>query len=508
MKAFRSAVSWQLVYTSLLTGSLMLLALSRYLHLSADFPADLGVGPALYTDEGWWARNALNWVRNGHWYVDDGYNPIVSLPVLPLLQTVWFKVFGVSLSVARALTATCTVVVSFLVFLIARSEIDRRFVWIAPFIVLGNYAIFAFSRLALLEMPMLMFMLLSIWLLLKSNNNLTLLMSSAAFLAAVLTKTTAVFALPIVLYLIFVGTPQSLPLKIRFCFVWLLFFGLGYGLYSLLFVQAQAPSASYFSGYNVAGKLIYKDVFNFLNGPPRAIKRSLQIFPILFPCLLWVIATLTRIKAYQRSLLFQISVLWSVFAIGLFSISNYAPPRYFVVLIVPIALCIPLALQALFSSGSAAAVSSIGRRLFLSAVVVAMVVSLGRTSLYLRSPEFSFVNMASAISAQVAQQPGIVMGKFADTLALASPAGTPITSINDKMGFRSLDYRLNKFQPNYYVFIGSVQENGFVEDCDYSIPAMIQRQYQLQLVDTFDVFRNRVYQRPVFLYRMSPDMEP
>ncbi len=77
-----------------------------------------------YTDEGWWSRNALSFVRDGHWYIDDGYNTVFSLPVLSLLQVAWFKVFGASLTAARLLNVLFSVVISGLVYAIARREIE------------------------------------------------------------------------------------------------------------------------------------------------------------------------------------------------------------------------------------------------------------------------------------------------------------------------------------------------------------------------------------------------
>ena len=91
----------------LLVGTILIIfALIRFINLSADCPVGITSPGVIYTDEGWWTRNAVSFVRNGNWYLDDGYNPIVNLPTIPLLQSLWLKVFGVSLASARALAAS------------------------------------------------------------------------------------------------------------------------------------------------------------------------------------------------------------------------------------------------------------------------------------------------------------------------------------------------------------------------------------------------------------------
>ena len=521
------------VLTGLVVLLLVALGLLRFAYLNADFPTGFplgfGVKGMLYTDEGWWSRNAVAWVREGRWYIDDGYNPIVNLPVLPLLQAVWFKVFGISLTTARALTATATLGVSALVYVFARREISPRWAWLAPFLVVSNYAIFAFSRLALLEMPMLLLMLLSLWLasLGRRSSTLTTIGSAAVLVVAALTKTTALFALPLLVFVAFCQH-KSRQTKIRHVLIWLLCFGLLYCAYHVFFVRVKPESYEYFSSYNLSGKLIHRTFLSYIDGPARAVRRSLQLFPVLFPCLLISMVFLVKQAAYRKSFLFRISLFWSCLSMAAFSVSNYAPPRYFVVLIVPIALVIPLALQSLFegaalaegaAGGAVSGLYPVRRQLRLprdrflhnkrwqawllgGVFSVAIALSLARIGLYLRAPDFSFNAMAKAVSAQVAASPNasrVVMGPFADTVALAAP----IEAINDDMGFRSLSYRFTELNPGYYLFVGPVEEAGNIADFDHEAPRVLPDYFTLELVDTFEVFQNRIYPESVSLYRLT-----
>ena len=57
-----------------------------------------------YTDEGWYGDAAIRHYELGHWYVPGDFNPAAALPVWPLLEAVLFRFTGVSLAGARALT--------------------------------------------------------------------------------------------------------------------------------------------------------------------------------------------------------------------------------------------------------------------------------------------------------------------------------------------------------------------------------------------------------------------
>ena len=73
----------------------------------ADFPNhSIWMDWAKYTDEGWYGDAAIRHYQLGHWNVPGDFNPAAALPVWPLLEMVLFRVTGVSLVAARALTVT------------------------------------------------------------------------------------------------------------------------------------------------------------------------------------------------------------------------------------------------------------------------------------------------------------------------------------------------------------------------------------------------------------------
>lgn len=138
--SFKFAIHRQNLFRFVIWLLLGLMAWLRFSNISADPP--LGFTGSIrytYTDEGWWARNAVAIVREGQWYIDDGYNPIFSLPVVPLLQTLWFKIFGVSLTAARSLNAVLTIILSGLVYLLTKRFIKSDLALLAPLVILTNF---------------------------------------------------------------------------------------------------------------------------------------------------------------------------------------------------------------------------------------------------------------------------------------------------------------------------------------------------------------------------------
>ena len=515
-----------------------LLAYVRFVFLGADFPIDLGGYGMAYTDEGWWSRNAVAWVREGSWYIDDGYNTITNLPVLPIIQIVWFKLFGVGLVSARAISVVCSLLVSGGVYLLARRELSVSFAWIAPFIVLTDYSVFVYSRLALLEMPMLVFLLASLWLATAIQKGVAfnaiycVVLSGLCFTLAILTKTTALFALPVIAIALFFQMSSSgeqssqetairqnvvalnpAAFRLRLLLIWLLAVGVSLGICYLILNQAgDVASQTYFSNHNVAAK-VPQGLFNFIKGPARVIKRSFTLYPLLFPGLLGAIALLAKAGKTKSSPLFRIVVLWTGAALCAFSLSDFAAPRYFLVLTVPIALAIPLWLESVWHRSKSEKVSlhrslhrSLRRPLLGTLVALAFsastALSLFNVGSYLWRPQFTLIETANTINKYVASEESrsnTLLGHFADTIALATD---DIEAVNDRMGFQPLDDRLKTFDPGYYVSIGPIGSLG--KKIDLEIQTTLENNYQLVLLNKFELFQKQDFGQPVFFYRLDP----
>src|ERR1700729_1730084 len=92
------------IQVALLLVSAIFLGLHA-VHLQADFPNHSPwMDWSKYTDEGWYGDAAIRHFQRGHWYVPGDFNPAAALPVWPLVESVIFRVTGVGVVPARALT--------------------------------------------------------------------------------------------------------------------------------------------------------------------------------------------------------------------------------------------------------------------------------------------------------------------------------------------------------------------------------------------------------------------
>jgi len=202
-------------------------------HLNADFPNHSPwMDWAKYTDEGWYGDAAIRHFQRGRWYIPGDFNPAVALPVWPLLESLVFRFTGVSLQSARALTVGIfagILLVSYLLLSrchsLSQSVRGRHRSSSAPAIAVLLLAVspfcYAFSRLAILE-PLLVLLTLLAMLAVSwahpyeatahrgaASGWRTRIRYIAPILALglllplmVLTKTTAIFVLPAIAWLL------------------------------------------------------------------------------------------------------------------------------------------------------------------------------------------------------------------------------------------------------------------------------------------------------------------
>src|SRR5271170_7846073 len=138
---------------------------AHFLHPQADFPNfSPWMDYAKYTDEGWYGSAAVAYFVRGHWYVPGDFNPAVALPVWPLLEWVLFHFTGVSLPAARLLAISIFAGNLALTYALVRTQAQRWVAVLAMVLVASNAFLFCFSRLAILEPPV-VFLLLLAWLL-------------------------------------------------------------------------------------------------------------------------------------------------------------------------------------------------------------------------------------------------------------------------------------------------------------------------------------------------------
>jgi hypothetical protein len=177
-------------------------AVLHALHLSADFPnhSPWYMDWAKYTDEGWYGNAAIRAHLTGSWYLPGDFSPAPAVPVWPFLEWVLFFVTGVTLQAARGLAVAFFFVNLLLSYLLLRSRGSRWMALLALTLLVTSPFLYCFSRLAILEPMLIAFTLGALNLAVRLPRLRRPVWASfwigLLFTLMMLTKTTAIFLLP------------------------------------------------------------------------------------------------------------------------------------------------------------------------------------------------------------------------------------------------------------------------------------------------------------------------
>jgi len=460
----------------------------HFVHLKADFPNHSPwMDWSKYTDEGWYGDAAIRHYQLGHWNVPGDFNPAAALPVWPAIEMALFRVTGVSLVAARALT-----VVVFGLTLVCSYVLIRRWLntpearSLAPSIAVLLLAVspfcYVFSRLAILE-PLLILMTLA-----------ALLAASAAGAASaastvgrldsrfivrsvvlglllpsmVLTKTTGVFLFPSIFWLLWAATGCRVRPFLRAA---VLAGGVGaavWGAYYGLFVRPHYLldyrylfSANAYTGITRATfwQVMHDAIFDgaWMGG---------TLFVLALAAAIGLLAALC-VRRWRVNPLAVALLLW-IFGYGAF-LAYHAnlQPRYYVLLAVPLTLLVAIAFDAVLAAALRYAWSMrLTVRLIAAAAGVALIFAAAsgarQTVSFVRHPEYGWIGAAeqidAAIEADAAAHPDhsrLVLSISGSDLALM----TGLPAICDDFGTLTLPDRVAKYRPGWFATWNDVDDD-------------------------------------------------
>ncbi len=475
----------------LLLAITVIFIILRFVHIEADFPSGITSSMALYTDEGWHLSGAVNLIVTGQWYVKGDFNPAVNLPVGHLIQALTFSTFGMSLASARSTVVVFFALLVALVIVLLRKHADWLAALFASFFLAVNFFAFAYSRFAILEILMSVFVLLAFLIAdsLRHKSNLGVIAcSSLILLAAVLTKSTAVSALPALMYLC---STRGNTRKDKILFAALsasLFAGCLY-LYNLLAAQIYFEDFYYFKNLALDDRFsssLFEIVKNFL----ASIQQASRIEPLIY--LFTLVSSLFlgfRSPAFRQNILVHTALLWMLAYFGVLSVTIYHPSRYFLPLIAPLAILFGLSISSLhqfFGQRSA---------LFAQVLIVTFILITNGSRIigYLNQPQFTFVEMAQEVQKimqanQSQDRESLLLGNFASGISLA----TGIHSTNTELTTQPLPQKLKTLAPQFYVSLGHEPE----------VVDVLSESYELQQVADWDVFNNYMDDKKVYLFKL------
>jgi 4-amino-4-deoxy-L-arabinose transferase-like glycosyltransferase len=480
-------------------GGATALLIAHFVHPRADFPNfSPWMDYAKYTDEGWYGNAAVAYFIRGGWYVPGDFNPAVALPVWPFLEWILFHITGVSLVAARLFAIAIFGGNLALTYALVRSRAPRWSALLAVVVLASNAFLYCFSRLAILEPLLIFFMLLS-WLLAlkvpmverKASRTATLVAIGLLLCAMVLTKTTAIFLLPAVFYLLWAERPTQR--------------GVVAASWGIVTASATIPWLIY---YLVAVRPHYLEDYHYLftanvYTQPTTIGGWLMAFWYSFHGALWIDRTLAVVvvallclsfllcRRVWQDRLFAASFLACAGYLFFIGYHNNMQPRYYQVIAFPLAMLAVLALNALFSQrgqlrialGTAAAL----------AMAWMIVINTHETLWFAAHPQYTFVNAAENLTQYIDQHPNrnrLLLSISGSNIALI----TGLPAICDDFGTLDLPDRIRKYQPGWYAAWNEL-DPGTLED--------LHTQFNLQQVANFPAYDDEDRDN-LILYKLIP----
>jgi 4-amino-4-deoxy-L-arabinose transferase-like glycosyltransferase len=494
----RAAGIFQVIEQLILGLAAIFFAL-HFLHLRADFPNNSPwVDSAKYTDEGWYGDAAIRHYQLGHWNVPGDFNPAAALPVWPAIEAALFRVTGVSLVAARALTVFVFGFILVACYWLLRRWAERQprgghrsFAPAMAVLLLSvNPFCYAFTRIAILE-PLLVLLALCALILADridgraKEPNLEALtgrrwprLLPAVVLGfvlplIVLTKTTGLFLFPAIFYVLWSRSGRNWSGFLRSACV---SGGIGGALwiayYSLVIRPHFLEDYRYLFSANTYTRITADTFWSVLNDTLMGgtwIGHAL-FWSSLTALVAWLV--FAAAKGLRGSSL-PVALLFWVFGYTIFLVyhANLAP-RYYVVLAVPLVLLLALGVDSLLWAARLRWRSEVhGPGAWLlriaalgSALTVAFILVDGarQTLRYVRHPEYTFVtavrHLQDAVQRELTMDPqhsALVLSVSGSDISLI----TGLRSICDDFGTMELPDRVAAYKPGWFAAWNDVEDD-------------------------------------------------
>jgi hypothetical protein len=462
-----------------------LFAALHFVHLKADFPNySFWTDWAKFTDEGWYASAAFRFYQLGHWNLPGDFNPGAALPVWPAILIALFRFTGVSLVAARALA-----VVAFCLTLVGCYALLKRWMSnasLGPALVVLLLSVspfyFAFTRLAILE-PLLILMMVAALLVTTAAGRsigrtrmVWVVILGLLLPVMVLTKTTALFLFPAILWMLWAATGYRLREFLRAA---LAAGSLGVALWAAYYFLLVRPrylvdyrylfDANTYTEFKIQalGSLLFTAVFD-------GIWIGKTLFALSLIAIVGAVVGLFA-KGLRANPMQMTMLLW-VAGYGAFLAyhSNFQP-RYYLVLAVPLTVLVVIVLEPLFvgaartwakDAGQAAAVDVLLLRMtaaIAGAALLFAAVNAGRQTIgFVLHPDYSWVNAAARIHEAVERESAahpdhskMVLSISGANLSLM----TGLPSICDDFGPMLLPDRVAAYKPGWFATWNAVEDD-------------------------------------------------
>ncbi|MDE1175971.1 MAG: phospholipid carrier-dependent glycosyltransferase [Edaphobacter sp.] len=447
-------------------------------HLRADFPNHSPwMDWAKYTDEGWYGDAAIRYFQRGSWYVPGDFNPAAALPVWPLAESALFHFTGANVIAARSLSVTVFVLIVLAAYLLLRRSArmtaanDFATSSLAPAIAALLLAVspfcYVFSRLAILE-PMLILLttlaLLTASYVLPEGSERTLrywapIIGMGLILPLmVLTKTTAVFLMPAVFWMLYARRDYSLRSFVRAVWPVLLLAGVVWATYYGLVVRPRfLEDYHYLFAANAYTGITRENALSVLQD---TFTDGTWIGRLFYPlALVAILVVFSLERRLLRNPVVPALLLWIAGYESFLAYHDNLQPRYYLVVAVPFILLSSIALEGLWNRRNV--IAPIRHLVGVSAALALAVIAANdarHTLHYVRYPEYTFSEAAQRIRQIVTsdhKQNQLVLSISGSDLSLM----TGLPSICDDFGTMELSDRVRAYHPGWYITWNEVDDD-------------------------------------------------
>jgi len=447
-----------------------------------------------YTDEGWYGNAAIEYFVRGSWFVPGDFNCAAALPVWPFLEWIVFNFTGVSVQAARGLVVFIFAGNLLLSYALLRTHEERWVALLGTSMIAASSFLYCFSRLAILEPLLMMLMLTSLLLagraavVATEGRRLMLAgLMGVVYCMMILTKTTALFLLPAILYSLWYPQRERVADFLRSMAVMAATAGLLFAAYFTLLVRPH-----YVKDYRY---LFLVNVYT----KPSTIAGWMKTYYYSIHGALWIDRPLVLIGLAMVLLsVFLARSLWRnpVFVSSLIAIAGYfffigyhnnMQPRYYAVVAYFVFFAVALVSAALLRGNRAVGGAAV------ALICVCLLANARETLHFVLHPEFTFVNAAGDLARYIDEHPNgnqLLMSISGNDITLM----TGLPSICDDFGTLDLPSRLRKYKPGYYAS-WNVLDPGTLDD--------LHTQYWLEQMITFQALDDPERNKLV-LFKLHP----
>lgn len=478
-----------------------------FFHLRADFPnGSPWMDWSKMADEGWYAGAAIHYFVQGRWYLADLVNPVVAMPVWPAMLGFWFKMTGVSMLAARALTMVLYGVSLVLLYRVVRRARPGRLAAVVVLLTVIDPFCYAFNRLAILEPVTVLWFLLALWLAgeMELDDWWKLALLGVVIFLLVLTKAAGVVLVPAVLYLVAArwdwrsAWPRGVA---AFAVV------VGTAAVCWLAYMQMVVRSQYLTDYMLLASLHAQRVH--LAMLPTIAWALLQdggwISPVLFPLLgVVLVLSVVWLRELWKVPLFGAAVIAIAGQMAYVGYYGDLQPRYFAVIAMPVMMVVGLGIAAVLdrASGDKGELGLAARDrkrwrwtavAMVLVVVVAMVGMAVQTIGYVLHPDYSYWEAAQGIAAIMDADGGskpMLLSDSGDDLTLWT--GLPAVSASPTT--HGLDAVLQRYKPGWYAAWPGWQDETIEQ---------VRLRYRMDAVARYRVFDDPTRQTLV-LYKLTP----